>query len=535
MENNIFLMSMKEASEWASKYIKKDVTRSNISYLVQYGIVKKIVHNGVICIDKNELKAYYDKNYINKNTFIKDIIGENVDLSFVNLREAQTTKHVHRIHPYKGKFIPQLVEYFLDSHTDSFKKELYFNKGDIILDPFAGSGTTLVEANEQGLHAIGIDISEFNTLIANVKIQSYDFNSLSKTGASITKELKNYIKDTNILDFDKELLDTLNEYNNKYFPVPDFKYQVKNKIIDAKEYSSLREKEFLEIYNNLLDKYGIKVENEYSGTFIDKWTNYCVKNEINVAIKYIEEIEDVSIKNAMILILSRTIRSCRATTHIDLTRLKNPVYTTYYCTKHYKICKPLFSILKWWEIYLKDTIKRLKYFADLRTNTFQICLSGDSSDIDILNELKNKNYAFYEIVKDKKINGIFASPPYLGLINYHEQHAYAYDLFNFKRNDNLEIGSLSKGQSLDAREEYIDKISKVLINSKKYLADNYNIFLVANDKYNLYPTIAKRSGMKIVGQYNRPVLNRSEKDKNLYSEIIFHFKEDNYDAYLQSD
>ena len=52
----------------------------------------------------------------------------------------------YKLHPYKGKFIPQLVEYFLDSHTDSFKKEAFFERGDIVLDPFCGSGTTLVQA-----------------------------------------------------------------------------------------------------------------------------------------------------------------------------------------------------------------------------------------------------------------------------------------------------------------------------------------------------------------------------------------------------
>ena len=51
------------------------------------------------------------------------------------------------------------------------------------------------------------------------------------------------------------------------------------------------------------------------------------------------------------------------------------------------------------------------------------------------------------------------------------------------------------------------------------------MFLVANDKYNLYQEIATRSGMKIVNQYKRPVLNRTEKDKNAYAEIIFHLKE----------
>jgi hypothetical protein len=35
-----------------------------------------------------------------------------IDLSFANVREYERTKHVHRLHPYLGKFIPQLVEVF---------------------------------------------------------------------------------------------------------------------------------------------------------------------------------------------------------------------------------------------------------------------------------------------------------------------------------------------------------------------------------------------------------------------------------------
>ncbi len=68
-------------------------------------------------------------------------------------------------------------------------------------------------------------------------------------------------------------------------------------------------------------------------------------------------------------------------------------------------------------------------------------------------------------------------------------------------------------------------ISNVLLNAKPYLVDDYNVFLVANDKYGLYPSIAERAGMQIVNQYKRPVLNRTEKDKGAYSEIIFHLKE----------
>jgi DNA modification methylase len=68
----------------------------------------------------------------------KNIQNFGIDLSFAEFPESERTKHVHRLHPYLGKFIPQLVEVFL-------KK--YFQPGQMILDPFVGSGTTLIEAN----------------------------------------------------------------------------------------------------------------------------------------------------------------------------------------------------------------------------------------------------------------------------------------------------------------------------------------------------------------------------------------------------
>ena len=112
----------------------------------------------------------------------------------------------------------------------------------------------------------------------------------------------------------------------------------------------------------------------------------------------------------------------------------------------------------------------------------------------------------------------------MGLIDYHEQHAYAYDLFGFDRKDELEIGPLFRGQKKEAQASYIQGISDVLNNCKRFLVDDYDIFLVANDKFNMYPTIAENAGMKIVNRFNRPVLNRSEKDKTAYSETIFHLK-----------
>ena len=77
-----------------------------------------------------------------------------------DLPERERTKHVHRLHPYLGKYPPQLVEVLLRRR---------FAPGALIYDPFAGSGTTLVEATVQGMPALGCDVSAFNCLLTGVK------------------------------------------------------------------------------------------------------------------------------------------------------------------------------------------------------------------------------------------------------------------------------------------------------------------------------------------------------------------------------
>jgi DNA modification methylase len=520
------LLTIKEASQWATEYLDKNVTTSNISYLIQYGRVRKIGDNGATQVLKEDLVEYYKGFKKSRQEEWKEKLGKDLNwaLSFDQYKESETTKHVHRLHPYKGKFIPQLVEYFLDDHKDSFKKEVYFNPGDIVMDPFSGSGTTMVQACELGIHAIGVDVSAFNTMIGNCKVEKYNLVDVQTEVNRISLALSRLIADSNAVEFEDKLLQELYDFNNKYFPVPEYKYKVKRKEIDEKAYGAEKEKEFLPVFNELVRKYNIKLRQERESTFLDKWYSQHIREEIEFVHNEIKKIRNPETKRIISIILSRTIRSCRATTHADLATLFEPVTATYYCSKHGKICKPLFSILKWWNTYSKDTIKRLVQYNKLRKDTFHTCLTGDSRNIDIIVQLQEINPEFAELIKKQKIKGIFSSPPYVGLIDYHEQHAYAYDLFGFQRQDELEIGPLYKGQGREAKKSYIKGLSDVLNNSKKYLVDDYDIFLVANDKYNMYPTIAENAGMQIVNQYKRPVLNRTEKDKGAYSEIIFHLK-----------
>lgn len=524
-QQNDFI-SVQEAGHWATLLLGKKITTSNISYLVQYGRIKKFSNNGTIAVSKKEVLNYYESYSEKRQELWQKSHSENLNwnLSFEQYKESETTKHVHRLHPYKGKFIPQLVEYFLDEHTDDFKKEIFFNKGDIVLDPFCGSGTTLVQANELGMHAIGVDISEFNAMIANAKVSKVDIFLLEKELQKISNSLNDFSSNPELLQFENILNTELSDFNKKYFPSPEFKIDVRQKKIDEKKYANEKEKIFFPVYEQLIKKFRIKLRQDSENTFLEKWYTQHIRDEIDFVCNLIEKITDTEVKNIIRIILSRTMRSCRATTHADLATIYEPVTTPYYCSKHGKICKPLFSIIKWWETYSKDTIKRLIEFNALRTQTYQICLSGDSRNINLIERLKG-NPDFHTMFLENKIAGIFSSPPYVGLINYHEQHAYAYDIFGFTRNDDFEIGPLFKGKGKAARDSYIEGISAVLKNAKKYLVDNYNVFLVANDKFNIYPIIAENAGMKIVNQYHRPVLNRTEKDKSAYSETIFHMKD----------
>lgn len=521
------LLTMKEASAWASDYLGRDVTTANISYLIQYGRVKKHVFAEMLFLSKKELINYYEQNNLSKEAQLKSRLGDDLNwtLAFDNYKESETTKHVHRLHPYKGKFIPQLVEYFLDDHIDTFKTNTFFKPGDIVLDPFSGSGTTMVQACELGIDSIGIDISEFNCLLSNSKIGRYNLEQLKKEIKLITEELTNYVETSKILEFDNALIKELNIFNNEYFPATDYKYQIRNKLIDEKVYSQEKEKIFLPKYNSLISEYRINIsKGNNKESFIDNWFIGNIRHETFFVKDLIDKISDQKIQDILKVTLSRTIRSCRATTHSDLATLLEPVNTTYYCKKHGKICKPLFTILKWWKTYSNDLIKRLQQFNSLRTDSTNICINGDSRTINIIEEINLVDPIFSEKIKGKKIKGIFSSPPYVGVIDYHEQHAYAYDLFNFRRKDNQEIGPLFKGQGNTAKTSYVEGISAVLNNAKKYLIDDFDIFLVANDKHNLYPLIAEKANMVIINQYKRPVLNRTEKDKNAYSEIIFHLK-----------
>ena len=147
----------------------------------------------------------------------------NLDLKpnflLLNTLDIENLRKLDRIHPYPAKFTIDLALEYIDKYT---------NKNSIILDPFCGSGTTLLASKVYNRKAVGFDINFIAILISQFKL----------------------------LDLNKEELDYLKNFNPKFNLVKPYYYKsinhwFKPECIEA--LSSIREQ--IKIYSKNNKKY----------------------------------------------------------------------------------------------------------------------------------------------------------------------------------------------------------------------------------------------------------------------------------------
>ncbi|WP_332601614.1 DNA methyltransferase [Arthrobacter sp. S2(2024)] len=93
----------------------------------------------------------------------------------------KTNGFTHGLHRFPAKFIPQVAEWAIRSYADGSSK---------ILDPFSGSGTTLVEAVRAGLDAVGQEINPLARLISRVKSTPLDPRRLEILARDIAAKIR---------------------------------------------------------------------------------------------------------------------------------------------------------------------------------------------------------------------------------------------------------------------------------------------------------------------------------------------------------
>jgi len=351
--------------------------------------------------------------------------GLDADLSWSEqqLPERERTKHVHRLHPYLGKYIPQLVEELFRRHVPTRGR---------VLDPFAGSGTTLVQALESGLHSAGVDIAAFNCLLTRVK----------------TREHAPFV-------LEHELRDALARFERGEGDASDESAYVQ-------EWFAPRAREELLRFRSLVDGY---------------------------------EHADV-----LRVVLARAARSARLTTHFDLDFPTTPQRGPYWCHKHKRECVPVEKADHFLRRYTLDTVTRLRAFARVRKARRVEVLHGNAG----------------ELALPGPFDAVVTSPPYPGLIDYHEQHRYAYELLGLDDRREQEIGAAARGTSRAAIAAYGDGIVRVLDACSAALKPRGRFVIVVNDRRGLYPEILERAGLELEQRYQRHVNHRTGRSAGEY-------------------
>jgi hypothetical protein len=228
---------------------------------------------------------------------------------------------------------------------------------------------------------------------------------------------------------------------------------------------------------------------------------------------YRDLIAEYEQRDVLRVILSRTARSVRLIPHYDLARPKKPLKPgeQYWCIKHKRTCEPIQDALKFFRRYSRDTVARLQEYAAMRTDATVTLLEGDARTT--------------PLPKGTRLDGVFTSPPYVGMIDYHDQHRYAYELFpELERRDAQEIGPMSQGRSRKAQKAYQEAIAAVFLNLRPHLKRKAKLFVVANDTHGLYATIGEMAGLRLVDTFHRPVPMRTERDTKTYFESVFWFE-----------
>jgi DNA methylase len=356
-----------------------------------------------------------------------------LDLSWSEgqLPERERTKHVHRLHPYLGKFIPQLVEVLLGR---------YVPPGGSVLDPFAGSGTTLVQALESGHDAAGADLAAFNCLLMRVKAARY------------------------------------NEF--------------------------VLEKELRDAVRRLEDQSGVRAGSDPCTGYVGQWFAPQAAADLLFWRTLLEDYEHADV---MRVVLARAARSARLTTHFDLDFPRTPQTEPYWCHKHRRECRPVDRASHFLSRYALDTLARIKAFARVRARGREALVRhGDSRELDW----------------DGRFDAVVTSPPYPGLIDYHEQHRYAYELLGLDDRREHEIGAAAGGTSKAALAAYIEGIAATLRRAADALYPDAPVLIVVNDRRDLYPQILADAGLRLRGRLRRHVNRRTGRRAGEYFEDV---------------
>lgn len=100
-------------------------------------------------------------------------------------RDADTKEYTHGYHIYPAMMIPQIARTLIEEYRPQGRLQT-------ILDPYMGSGTTLVEATIKGIDSIGTDLNPLARMMSKVKTTHYNEDSIQNQFIEISFQLSFY-------------------------------------------------------------------------------------------------------------------------------------------------------------------------------------------------------------------------------------------------------------------------------------------------------------------------------------------------------
>jgi len=356
----------------------------------------------------------------------------------------------------------------------------YTKEGDVVLDPFLGSGVTVVEALILRRKAIGIDIESLSTFI-------------SKNVA---------VSPVNILKFEQEFRKIKTKYMNQIYDL----YKLNNREVDKLKIPYWYPK-------------NVELPSNADVKTVDELFTKRQLISLSILFNEIKKIQDKTLRELMKLVFSSTLT------------FTNKMYD--------RGSSSPFAVYRYWMPKKLQEVNVWDYFE----RRYEAVKKGKIETNDLINNFYKNNCKIYtdsateltKYVKNNSVDYIFTDPPYGAHIAYIDLSIMWDSWLGFndkekkRANEIIEKGNLNK-----TREDYIHLLRKSFEQMYKVLKENRWMSLVFHHKelklWRLVKDACEDAGFEYINAVSQPITKMPTLHKiqsplrTMAGELILNFK-----------